>query len=131
MTTRTVLFVDDDAGLLELVALTLDMESGLKVKTTRDASSALDYIRVEKPDLIFLDLRMPRIDGVKLCQMIKEDPALSRTKVIVLSALRAEEVAENAARAGADGFLVKPFSPRKLVSLVAELLPQREAAGCA
>ena len=117
----TVLVVDDEPDLVELIQYALETE-GYRVLTASDGVAALQTAEAEKPDLIVIDVMMPRMDGLALTEQIRERAALRLTPILMLTA-RTEERDEIAGLdAGADDYLPKPVSPRRLVSRVQALL---------
>ena len=121
---RTALVVDDEPDLVRLVAAYLEREQ-FKVVTAADGEQAVALAREAEPDVIVLDLMLPRLDGVEACRRIR---AFSDAYIIMLTA-KGEEVDKLVGLSvGADDYLVKPFSPRELVARVHALL-RRPRAG--
>lgn len=117
-----VLIADDEEGILVLVLLTLAGDERYEVLMTRDGEEALDLARREKPDLVFLDITMPRKNGLEVCRELKKDPETAHIKIVMLTALPREKYWEQAMAAGADGYFTKPFSPTLLLKNVEEVL---------
>lgn len=114
---QKILIVDDEADILELLKYNLAKE-GYEVKTALDGIKGVDVARSFMPDLILLDIMMPRQDGVETCRQIRDIPELANTFVIFLTA-RSEEYSEVAAfDMGADDYITKPIKPRALVSRI-------------
>ncbi len=114
---QKVLVVDDEADILELLKYNLSKE-GYDVKTALDGIKALEIAKTFMPDLILLDIMMPKQDGVETCRQIREIPELSNVFVIFLTA-RSEEYSEVAAfDMGADDYITKPIKPRALMSRI-------------
>jgi CheY-like chemotaxis protein len=117
----TVLVCDDEPVLRGLIRATLDAD-GHSLVEAEDGEQALQLARSVRPDIILLDLMMPGRTGIEVLEELRRDPQLGTTPVVMLTA-RAQAADRDAAeRAGADGFLPKPFSPRELVRVVEELL---------
>ncbi|HEY8933729.1 MAG TPA: response regulator transcription factor [Cyclobacteriaceae bacterium] len=115
-----VLVVDDEEPILELLKYNLE-KSGYEVKTAIDGVKAVDIAKKFIPDLVLLDIMMPKIDGVETCRLIRELPELQKTFVVFLTA-RAEEYSEIAAfDVGADDYIMKPIKPRALMSRIGAL----------
>jgi len=83
---------------------------------------ALEMIRQEKPDLVFLDVMMPKVNGFEICQTVKQDEALKATFVVILTAKGQEADRQRGAQVGADVFMTKPFDPDELIALAASVL---------
>ncbi|NOZ30084.1 MAG: response regulator transcription factor [Chloroflexi bacterium] len=121
--TKKILVVDDEPKILQVVTGYLE-QAGFQVVTARDGPTALSIFRHEKPDLVILDLMLPGMDGLDVCQIIRRE---SGVPIIMLTA-RAEEVDRLIGlEMGADDYVVKPFSPREVVARVRAVL--RRAAG--
>lgn len=118
----TVLIVDDEQPIVDLVRFTLEDEQ-VRVVEAQDGVQALEVAKAELPDLIFLDVQMPRLSGFEVCRRLREEPGLERTKIVMLTAAAQETDRQRGKAAGADEYLTKPFSPLKLLSLVQALLP--------
>ncbi len=118
---RVVFVLDDNA---DICAIVRDILSRLSVEsmvfqTTDELYKALDE---RTPNLILLDLKLQDADGVEVCRKLKQNPNLHRTKITFLTAFTSEEVRQKAAEAGADGYILKPFSYSKFVGEVNRLL---------
>lgn len=123
----TVLLVDDEPDLVELLQYALEGE-GYRVVTASNGTEGLQVAEAERPDLAILDIMMPEMDGIELTQRLREDAQLRLTPILMLTA-RVEEGDEIAGLdAGADDYVTKPVSPKKLVSRVRAMLrrSQRE-----
>jgi len=117
---QKVLVVDDEEPILELLKYNLE-KSGYEVKTAIDGVKAVDIAKRFIPDLVLLDIMMPKIDGVETCRLIRELPELQKTFVVFLTA-RSEEYSEIAAfDVGADDYIMKPIKPRALMSRISAL----------
>ncbi len=112
-----VLIVDDEPDILELLKYNLSKE-GYDVRTASDGMKGVDIAKTFIPDLILLDIMMPKQDGVETCRQIREVPELTNVFVIFLTA-RSEEYSEVAAfEIGADDYITKPIKPRALMSRI-------------
>jgi len=119
MTPEIVLIVDDDPFIRRLISTTLEDVSGFDQRQAADGQEALEMAEAEPPAIVFLDIDMPRLDGIAACQQLREThgPAI---RIVMLTAA-GRESEEAALQAGADLFLTKPFSPLDLLRLVDEL----------
>ncbi|HSL75749.1 MAG TPA: response regulator [Candidatus Limnocylindrales bacterium] len=113
----TVLIVDDEQHIRLLIEQTLEEleDEGVELLTAVDGEQAVDVVRNQPPDLVFLDVSMPRMDGFEVARTIKADPALSSTTVIMLTARGQAVDREEGIAAGADEYLTKPFDPDDLL----------------
>jgi CheY-like chemotaxis protein len=120
----TLLLADDSVTIQRVIELTFASED-VRVVTTMDGASAIQYIDAEAPDIVLADVGMPRVDGYAVAAYVKQSPALREIPVLLLTGAF-EPVDEDKARAsGCDGVLVKPFEPQHLVGRVKELLAAR------
>jgi two-component system alkaline phosphatase synthesis response regulator PhoP len=116
-----VLVVDDEPDILEIIEYNLKQE-GYEVHITSDGETAIRKAREIKPDLILLDIMMPKMDGVEACRRLREMPETKSACIVFLTA-RAEEYSELAGfEAGADDYITKPIRPRVLVSRIKAVL---------
>jgi DNA-binding response OmpR family regulator len=116
-----ILIAEDERDIRDLVAFTL-RHLGHEVIVTVDGESALEQVYAERPDLVLLDVRMPRIDGYEVCRRIKDDRSLKETPVAFLSAKGQEAEVEQGMQAGAQDYILKPFSLDDLLHAVEKLL---------
>ncbi|MGE5573106.1 MAG: response regulator [Bacillota bacterium] len=120
--TKKVLVVDDEAPILELVRFNLEKE-GFSVFTATDGEEGLERARSDSPDLVILDLMLPGIDGIEVCQQLRRE---MNVPVLMLTAKTEEFDRVLGLSVGADDYVTKPFSPRELVARVKALLRRRE-----
>lgn len=116
-----VLIADDDPDILELVRFKLE-GAGFEVVTAVDGEAALAEARRQPPDLAVLDVMMPKMSGIEVCRALREDAATAAVPVMLLTARSQEVDVERGFGVGASDYLIKPFSPRELVSRVRALL---------
>ena len=115
--TPKILLVDDDPDIIELLAYNLSKE-GYETASANDGIEAVEVAKIFKPDLILLDVMMPRQDGIETARQIRQLPEFRDTYILFLTA-RAEEYTEVAAfDVGADDYIVKPIKPRALISRI-------------
>lgn len=121
-----VLIVEDQDELRQLVRMTLEC-AGLDLQEAHDAAHALELLGPIWPDMVVLDIMMPgAIDGLELCEIIKHRSDLKHIKVLLLSAMGQRADIERGRNAGADAYLVKPFSPLELLETTGRLLNDGE-----
>ena len=118
-----ILVVDDEIYIVHILDFSLGME-GYEVVTALDGEQALERVASEKPDLIVLDIMMPKLDGYEVCRAVKSNPATKNVPVILLSAKGRNVDQKMGFDVGADDYITKPFSPRKLVERINQLLGQ-------
>jgi two-component system alkaline phosphatase synthesis response regulator PhoP len=117
---QKVLVVDDEEAILELLKYNLE-KSGYEVKTASDGMKAVEIAKKFIPDLVLLDIMMPKMDGVETCRLIRDIPEMQKAFVVFLTA-RSEEYSEVAAfDVGADDYITKPIKPRALMSRISAL----------
>jgi two-component system phosphate regulon response regulator PhoB len=122
----TVLLAEDDADIRFLVTLKLT-QAGYQVRAFEDGLSAVADAREHPPDLAILDIMMPGMSGLEVCQELRKDPATANVPVIILTALAQEADITAGFAAGADDYVVKPFSPRDLAMRVNAVLARAQA----
>jgi CheY-like chemotaxis protein len=119
---RSVLIVDDDPFIRKLVATTLEDVAGFQLHEASNGVEAVQRAAEITPELVFLDIDMPRMDGITACRQLREqEEGGSTATIVMLTAAGAHENEARARKAGADLFLTKPFSPLDLLRLVDDL----------
>jgi DNA-binding response OmpR family regulator len=116
-----ILIVEDDRDILDLITLYL-RKAGHTVDGLSHGDKVLSRLRAEPADLIVLDLMLPGVGGLELCQALRNDPATARLPIIMLTARSDESDRVAGLELGADDYVTKPFSPKELVARVAALL---------
>jgi two-component system alkaline phosphatase synthesis response regulator PhoP len=117
---QKILVVDDEEPIRELLKYNLQ-KTGFEVKTASDGEQALEIAKKFLPDVVLLDIMMPKMDGVETCRRLRDNPHLQGTFIIFLTA-RSEEYSEVAAfEVGADDYITKPIKPRALISRIQAL----------
>jgi excisionase family DNA binding protein len=119
---RLILIVDDDERLREFVRVNLEME-GYSVVEAADAEEGLAALDEEPPDLILLDVMMPKVDGWEMLRRVQERHGVGSIPVIMFSGKVEEEDLRTAASRGAQGYIGKPFNPQQLIESTKQLLP--------
>ncbi|MFC9119350.1 response regulator [Streptomyces sp. NPDC057067] len=120
-----VLVVDDNKVIRQLIRVNLELE-GFEVVTAADGVECLDLVHEVRPDVITLDVVMPRLDGVQTAARLRADPRTGHLPVAVISACTPYEV-DSGVAAGVDAFLAKPFEPSELVRMVRRLVDRENA----
>ncbi len=117
---KKVLLVEDEPDVRMVIGGRL-ASLGFEVFEAKDGSEGLELVRKERPDVVLLDLMIPKIDGYKLCRMIKFDVGLRHTLVVIYSAKSSERDKQLAEEVGADAYMVKPFDFELFVKTVDKL----------
>ena len=118
---RTILIVDDDPLIRKLIATTLQDVHGYELVEAHDGIDAVEAAQRLHPEIVFLDIDMPRLDGIGACRRIREAPDTAGATIVMLTAGTDDGAERRAGEAGADLFLTKPFSPLELLRLVDRL----------
>ena len=127
MSRGIILIVEDQPDLRKLLRVTMSLDD-LEIHEAEDGHAALKAAQALAPDVMLLDVMMPGgLDGLQVCERIKSDPMMNKTRIIMLTARAQESDIAAAMAAGADGYLSKPFSPLELIAKVQSLLPTPRA----
>ena len=126
MSQPKILVVDDEKPILEAIQYNLE-KSGFRVLTAMDGEQALERCQRELPDLVILDLMLPKMDGLEVCRHVRQDPKTRRIPILMLSIKSDEMDKVVGLELGADDYLTKPFSPRELVARVKAVLRRGHA----
>ncbi|GIH81003.1 response regulator transcription factor [Planobispora longispora] len=117
----SVLIVEDDLDIRDLTVFRLE-QAGHDVRTAGDGMEALTELEANRPDIVILDWMMPGLSGPEVCRRLREMPGMEGVVVLMLTSKAQEGDVEEGFRAGADDYMVKPFSPRELAVRVEALL---------
>ena len=128
MAETPILVADDDPDILKLIERRLGMR-GYEVATASNGAEALEAVAAATPEAIVLDWLMPTMSGVEVCAKLKADPETAEIPVVLLTAKAADTDIDEGARAGADGYLTKPFELYDLDTLLRRLIRERPADG--
>lgn len=121
MTKKKILVVDDELDVQSIISFRLEI-NGYDVSVASDGQDGLDKIKEGKPNLVLLDLMLPKINGFEICRMIKFDDKFKDLPIIILSALDKEDDRKKAMDAGADAYFLKPFDLESLLGKISSLL---------
>ncbi len=117
-----ILIVDDQNDIRRLIRMSLELDDH-EIHEASDGAQGVAAARQLRPDLILMDVMMPGgVDGLQACQQLKADPELAHTRVVLLTAKSQSKDRQAGEEAGADAYLVKPFSPLELIELTEKLL---------
>ena len=118
---KRILIVDDEPNILLSLEF-LMKRAGYEVKTASDGDAALEALEEEPPNLILLDVNMPKRNGFEVCQLIRANPEWKDVRIIMLTAKGRDVEREKGLSLGADGYITKPFSTKEVVDTVQEFL---------
>ena len=121
MANKKILVVDDEKELLELVKLRLE-PSGYSIITASDGLEGLEKAKTERPDLIILDLMLPKMNGYEVCRLLKFDIEYKKIPIILFTARASDEDQATGIKSGADAYVVKPFNSKILLEKIKELI---------
>jgi CheY-like chemotaxis protein len=119
----SILIADDEPHVVELVRVTLE-DDRVSVHEAFDGAQALTLAQALRPDVVFLDVHMPAVDGLEVCRRLRRDPAFAQTTIVMLTAAAQRDDVARGLAAGANHYLTKPFSPVALLALVERLRPE-------
>ncbi|HKS67315.1 MAG TPA: response regulator [Candidatus Acidoferrales bacterium] len=122
---KRVLLIEDDKDIVELVRYNLDKE-GFQCASASDGATGLAQVRKAPPDLLILDLMLPKVAGLEICKEVRKDASLNRLPILILTAKGEEADRVVGLELGADDYVTKPFSPRELVARIKALLRRSE-----
>ena len=118
---KKILIVDDDKGMVDSIQRLLKRENKYDLEVAYDGFEAGQKFMTYKPDLVILDIRMPRVDGYKLCSAIRNNPENKNIKILVISGLMGAKDKDKIIKLGAADYLVKPFDNKELKTKIADL----------
>ncbi len=122
-----ILVAEDERDIRELIAFTLTF-AGHQITQAANGAEAVDKAQAEKPDLIMMDVRMPKMTGYEACRQMKQMDELKNIPVVFLSAKGQDEEVQTGIEAGAIAYILKPFAPDELTRRVGEILQQIDGA---
>jgi len=128
MEKKRILIIDDETGFTRLLKLTLEKTGKYVVREESDGTKAREVAREFKPDLILLDIVMPKIDGGDVASALKADPALSKIPIVFLTAIVSQQEATSGKLLGGFPFMAKPITLEGLMKCIQDNLPSESAA---
>ncbi len=120
---KKILVVEDDALIRELLKINLEA-AGFTIVLATDGFQGLEMARTESPELIVLDIMLPKMDGFKVCRILKFDDKYKHIPIIMLTARIQEVDKETGFKTGADAYMTKPFEPEELIKKINQVLEQ-------
>jgi DNA-binding response OmpR family regulator len=121
LTGKRVLIVEDDAAIIELLRFLLEQE-GLEVEVARDGLKALDKMEAFSPDLVLLDLRLPKLEGMDVLWEMRQNPRWNNVPVVIISVDSSPQTMLQGWRLGVDSYFIKPFDPDELIRVIRRIL---------
>ena len=118
---KTILAVDDSSSLRQMVAFSLKA-AGYMVVEAVDGQDGLEKAKLQSVDLVLTDQNMPRMDGLQLIALLRELPTYAKTPILMLTTESSDEMKSKGRAAGANGWLVKPFDPQRLIEVVKKVI---------
>ncbi len=125
---KKILIVEDNPQNMRLIEMALSAESYTLLEAT-NGEEALEVVKKERPDLIIMDIQLPKMSGLEVTRKLREIPEFSRTSIIAVTAYAMKGDKEKALDAGCNAYLSKPISARDLPNLIAKMLLQRQEEG--
>lgn len=125
MSQKKIILIEDEPDILEVIEYNLKREN-FSVLTAADGLEGLDLVIREKPDLVLLDLMLPGIDGMEICRQVRNNQAVKRVPIIMLTAKGDESDVVLGLGLGADDYMTKPFSPKELIARIKAVLRRSE-----
>ena len=123
MAKKRILIVEDERQMVEMMKMRLEAND-YEVLAAYDGQEGLDMAKKEKPDLIILDLMLPKMNGYKVCGLLKKDARYAKIPIMIFTAKAQEEDKKLGEEIGADGYLTKPFEPETLLGKIKELIKE-------
>ena len=124
---KRILIVDDEVQLVEMMKMRLEA-AGYEVLCAYDGQAALEMAKKERPDLLILDLMLPKMDGHKVCGLLKNDSRYAKIPIILFTARAQYEDIALGRELGAEAYITKPFEPKILMEKIEELLKKSQGA---
>lgn len=118
---KRILIVDDEPQMVDMLKIRLEA-SGYEIITAYDGQEGLEKARKEKPDLMILDLMLPKMDGYKVCGLLKKDARFAKIPIIIFTARAQQEDMALGEEMGANAYITKPFDSQVLLAKIAELI---------
>ena len=118
---KRILIIEDELDLIQALKLRLEA-NGYEISEALDGQEGLNKAREEKPDLVILDIRLPKLDGFKVCRMLKFDEKYQKIPIIMLTARIQQADIQQGIEAGADAYITKPYKAADLLKKIKELL---------
>ena len=125
MSPKTILYVEDNE-LNRRIVRDLLKRTSYRLLEAPDGETSLDIVRRERPDLILMDIQLPRLSGIEVTRTLRSEPVTANTPIIAITSFALSGDEQRAKAAGATAYMTKPYSPRDLLALIRSLLPENE-----
>jgi two-component system cell cycle response regulator DivK len=125
MSPKTILYVEDNE-LNRRIVRDLLKRTSYRLLEAPDGETSLDIVRRERPDLILMDIQLPRLSGIDVTRRLRSEPITANTPIIAITSFALSGDEQRAKEAGATAYMTKPYSPRDLLALIRSLLPESE-----
>jgi two-component system, cell cycle response regulator DivK len=125
MSSKTILYVEDNE-LNRRIVRDLLKRTSYRLLEAPDGETSLDIVRRERPDLILMDIQLPRLSGIEVTRTLRSEPITANTPIIAITSFALSGDEQRAKEAGATAYMTKPYSPRDLLALIRSLLPESE-----
>ena len=125
MNAKTILYVEDNE-LNRRIVRDLLKRTSYRLLEAPDGETSLDIVRRERPDLILMDIQLPRVSGIEVTRTLRSEPITANTPIIAITSFALSGDEQRAKAAGATAYMTKPYSPRDLLALIRSLLPENE-----
>jgi len=125
MSRKTILYVEDNE-LNRRIVRDLLKRTSYRLLEAPDGETSLDIVRRERPDLILMDIQLPRLSGIEVTRTLRSEPITANTPIIAITSFALSGDEQRAKEAGATAYMTKPYSPRDLLALIRSLLPESE-----
>ncbi len=122
---QKVLFADDMPAVRAFVAATLENDGSIQLREAADGQEALDIALEWRPDIIFLDVMMPKKNGFEVCHILKNDPRTRSSKIVILTNIARSGIQRSSGESEADDYLMKPLAPTELLRKFEEIRDSR------
>lgn len=125
---QSILIVDDESYIVTSLSYVMK-NAGFEVDSAGDGEEALEKVKAKAPDLVILDIMMPKLDGFEVCKQIRANPDWNGVRIIMLTAKGRDSEREKGLELGADDYLTKPFSTRDILQRAKDVLAEARVAG--
>ena len=119
---KKILIVEDEESIIELISTVFSFSNSYQILCSRDGEEALKIAKEDSPDIVLLDMHIPKIDGIEVCRLLKSSPLTSDIKILLLTGISQRHELDKAKKAGVDAYIIKPFNIDTLIKTVEKFL---------